>query len=88
MQDKTNCLCDYFDEERAIRELKIDANFFRYLVHSRRLKLYLLGDGNADHVEKRLFAKADIEALKNSFCSLIAETGTCSFICQPHSTHQ
>ncbi len=40
----------------------------------------LLGDGNGEHGEKRLFAKADIEAVKKSFCSLIAETKTCSFI--------
>ena len=82
MQDNQSCLCEYWGEERAIAELGIEAVFFKWLVYSKRLKVYLLGDGNADHVEKRLFAKADIEALKKSFCSLVIETKTCLFLCK------
>ena len=82
MQDKQSCLCEYFGEEQAISELGIEKSFFVWLVYSKRLKVYLLGDGNADHVEKRLFAKADIEALKKSFCSLITEHQTCLFLCK------
>ncbi len=82
MQDKESCLCKYLGEERAIAELGIEKSFFTWLVYTKRLKVYLLGDGNADHVEKRLFAKADIEALKKSFCSLITEEKTCLFLCK------
>ncbi|MBF8278358.1 MAG: hypothetical protein HW406_228 [Candidatus Brocadiaceae bacterium] len=86
MQDKQSCLCDYFGEEQAIAELGIEASFFKYLFLSKRLKFYLLTDGdNGEPSGKRFFKKSDIEAVKKTFCSLIVSTKTCPFICQ--STH-
>lgn len=86
MQGKTNCLCDYLGEEQAIAELGIEASFFKYLFLSKRLKVYLLTDGdNGEPSGKRFFKKADIEAVKKTFCSLIVLMKTCPFIC--HSTH-
>lgn len=85
MQDKQSCLCEYFGEEQAISELGIDASFFKYIICSQRLRFYYLSDGKGEISGKRLFKKTDVETLKKSFCTLIVDTKTCPFICQPHS---
>lgn len=82
MQERKSILDDFVDEKQAINELGINEVFFKWLICSKRLNFYLLNEENSDRPGTRLYAKTDVEELKKSFCSIIGQTKTCSFLCK------
>jgi len=81
MQERKMQLNNYLDENQAMNELGVNEAFFKWLLYTKHLKVYVLNEENSDMPGIRIYAKTDVESMKKSFCYIVSQEKTCNFVC-------